>query len=291
MGRHPGPQAPLDRQRYEHFVNAFITEGPHFTRVGGLMDCNYETARQIWLKGWPSIEWARPIKDVYAERVTAVKLAENPAPAERTQTADGTIPAGEAPIANNATMAPSARVEMVRVMSDSEVNRVVSHAVAQVKADVAKALLAERDMIGVARNNLTGVMVLSDQLLAGLQPLVRTVVERLHTMAADASVNPELILTLIDRVTKISKQAVEASKSLMEQQRLMVGMPQTISESRTVEKPAAPSATPDTAALDADRAELEERIARRLRKDMTQAEEEPTGELGLGEVSEGGQSE
>lgn len=253
---------PVTKSRYEKFVNAFLLEGRTFGKVAIIMGCSEGTARNAWDYGWPAHKWARPIKVVFEEQAKKARnQAKNPAAVEREKPVGPIFEDAEVEAAVNPDepnlINPPQTVELIRVMGESDVDRLLDSAVMQVKANVATALIAEQEMIAVARNNLTGVLLLSDKLLTGLQPLVATVVERLRAMASDASVNPTKILSYIDRVIKINIGAVNAGARLLEMQRLLVGMPQSITESRSVDTP---KHTLNTDA-DAARAELEQVLA------------------------------
>jgi phage-related minor tail protein len=89
-------------------------------------------------------------------------------------------------------------------------------------------------------------------------------------MATDASTDPLKLLEMIDRVTKITKQTVESGAKLMEMQRLMVGMPQSISETRTPDK----QPTTPTEQVAADLDELKARIKREALAEQVESEPE-----------------
>lgn len=244
------------------------------------------------MNGWqPTAPWARPIYEVYAERMGGMpegwqpKKTENPAPTERPPT-DQTDPAAPgtvfAEIEDPARTMPPVKTELIRVMSDSEIQRMLNAAISRVRAGVADALVAEQEMIGLGRNNLKGILVLSDKLLVGLQRLTDTVVERLNIMASDTGTDPKGVLDMIDRVIKINGSTIQAGAKLLEMQRLMVGMPTSIHEQRNTGTAPAEDAPTDDA-----REELLKRLARARRKAETSSEEDPAAESSLPEHVDG----
>lgn len=285
----PGGYALMTKEKYAHWINTFIQEGRNFARVGRAMDVSKVTASKAWHEGWPKQGYG-PISVIYDEQVNG-KKPENPASAERentsgtvfavTETEARTIPTTIDDVLDDVPDAPPINAELVRVMGDTEINRLLETAVMRVRANVAQALLAEQEMIGTARNNLQGILVLSDKLLAGLMPVVDTVVERLHTMASDASVDPKRVLGMIDRVIKINASTVTAGAKLLEMQRLMVGMPQSIHEQRQT-APVAPQDAP----TDAAREELIRSLERTKRKVLAERDPYVPGESKLPEVDE-----
>ncbi len=263
------PNNPITKERYEHFVNVFLAEGPNWNRVCRAMDCSQQTAKKAWSFGWPGIDWAIPIQIVYERRVNG-KNDENPASVEGEKStgtvfADADVERAVNPDDPNLAEPPKT-VELVRMMGEREVRQMLDTAVMQVRANMAQALGAEQEMIGVARNNLKGILVVSDKLLAGLQPLVDAVSAKLTTMALATDVNPVKVLGYIDRLIKIQAATVTAASKLIEMQRLIVGAPQSITESRSVEKPA-----PTTGEAATDRAKLETLLEEAKRRALAAA--------------------
>jgi len=207
------------------------------------MDCSQQTAKKAWFTGWPEHEWAKPIQPIWEERING-KKPENPAPVDRAPAVEAEFTDAEIERAVNPANPdlanPPKTVEHVRMMGVGEVQRMLDNAVLQVKANVAQALQAEQEMIGIARNNLKGILVASDKMLTGLMKLADSVSERLAQMALATNVNPAKVLGYMDRLIKINASAVQAAAKLVEIQRLLVGAPQSITESRTTEKPAPP---------------------------------------------------
>jgi hypothetical protein len=257
------PKFDLTPELYQSWINAFLEEGKNFTAVGRRMGTVYQTASRAWHEGWPRThEWARPISEVYEER-KAQRFGVNPASTEQHQTSGNSS-------AGTGIASPPVKAEMVKVYTNSQIQVLLDGAISRVRANVADALMIEQDMIAVARNNLKGILLLSDRLLGGLQRLTQTAVERIAIMATDNSLDPVKLLEMIDRVAKISRTTVESGAKLMEMQRLMVGMPQSITESRTPDRPAAPAA--EQSAEQA--AEILDSIKRQLEAEQVQAEPE-----------------
>jgi len=168
--------------------------------------------------------------------------------------------------------------ELVRTTSDAEIARRVDAAIARVREEVAAALVREGELIKVARNNVLGVFVLSDQALAHMRPLMAQMQERIAMQALDMKTSPMTTLRLLERLTRIMASAVTTGAKVMEMQRLLVGMPQSITESRTVEKPT-PTATGDEA-----RRKLAETLAMMQRLNVPAPVDEYEGEEGAPET-------
>jgi hypothetical protein len=146
-------------------------------------------------------------------------------------------------------------------------------AIAKVRADVAEALLEEQQALQVARNNVSGILISVDKMLAYTRPLVEAMMSKIAVMATDTSISPETVLKLIGQIMKVNKGAIEQGAKLLEMQRLLVGAPQSITENRTTEKPAQQGATTDS-----DRAKLEELLQHAQRRLTAAIDTEQVGE-------------
>lgn len=236
----------ITRAEYERYVNAFLQEGPKWSRIAEVLGVAYTSAKLAWEVGWVEYaEWARPIKEVYAEHnKTAVDAAsvdrvgppeENPAPATNKP----------APIL----------AQQVQVMSKAEIRLMLDSAIAKVQADVAEALLREQQAVEIARNNVAGLLLSVDKLIAFIRPMVDAMMQRLQLMALDTQVDPEKVLALIARIAKINKMAIEQADTVLSMQRLLAGQPQSITESRTT------PTTPQQESAKSDRERLENMLA------------------------------
>lgn len=239
----------ITRDEYERYVKAFTEYGPNYSKVAEVLGVAWKSAKLAWESGWDEEEWAGPIRNIYG---TAVKIGEDAASVEREVVAE-VIPE---PATHEPDIKPPAklvRAEPVeRRYSASEAQLMLDAAIAKIRADVASALLEEQQSLQVARNNVAGILISVDKMLAYVRPLVEAMMSKIAIMASDTSVTPETVLKLIGQIMKVNKGAIEQGAKLLEMQRLLVGAPQSITESRTTEKPAPLSDVAET-----ERARLE----------------------------------
>lgn len=220
----------ITRAEYERYVNAFLEEGPKWSRIAEVLGVAYTSAKLAWEVGWVDhAEWARPIKEVIAERD---KIALDAASVDRVHTDEE----NSAPTA--VPLKPAIQALAVRTMTQGEIRQMLDTAIATVQADVAEALLREKQAIAIARNNVEGLLLSVDKLIAYIRPMVDAMMGRLQLMALDTQVDPEKVLALIARIAKINKMAIEQADTVLSMQRLLAGQPQSITENRST--PASP---------------------------------------------------
>lgn len=231
----------ITRAEYERYLNAFLTEGYKLKRVSELLGVSFHSAKLAWEIGWVDFaEWAIPIKTAYAERTNQGVDAAS---------VDRDRPAEENSAPTAVPLKPAVQALQVQVMSKAEIRHMLDSAIAKVQADVAEALLREQQAVEVARNNVAGLLLSVDKMIAFTRPLVDSMMGKLAVMAADTSVDPKRVLDLISRIAKVNKMAIEQAEKVLSMQRLLAGQPQTITESRST--PTAPQA--EAAASDRDR--------------------------------------
>lgn len=262
MGR-PRSITPVEYQRY---VDAFLAVGNHPKKAAALLGVAYNTAKLGWEAGWlASGEWARPIKEVYAERT---KQGVDAASVDR----EGQDRENSAPV--EVPVKPAVQALQVHVMSSVEIRRMLDAAIAKVQADVAEALLREQQAIEVARNNVAGLLLSVDKLIAFTRPLIDAMMAKLQVMAADTSVQPKQVLDLLMRIAKVNKLAIEQADKVLSMQRLLAGQPQAITEHRS-------TPVPQQLAAEGDRERLASMLEQAQRRQALTAITEPT----VGEAS------
>ena len=266
MGR-PRSVTPAEYQRY---VDAYLIEGHHPKRVAEIVGCAYNTAKLAWEIGWlDCADWAKPIKEVYAAHV---KKGIDAASVDR-EPADEEIPAAPA------ITKPAIKALQVHVMSDIEIRRMLDAAIAKVRADVAEALLREQEAVEVARNNVAGLLLSVDKMIAFTRPLVDSMMTKLAIMATNTDVPVEKVLNLISRIAKINKMAIDQADKVLSMQRLIAGQPQSISETRST--PAAPTSG---GGAEGDRERLASMLEQAQRRQALSAiSEAPVGEASVDE--------
>lgn len=63
----------ITREFYDSLVEAYAAHPDNSAAAARAVGCDPRTAKRGWMLGWPSYEWARPIKDVIAEQQEAAR--------------------------------------------------------------------------------------------------------------------------------------------------------------------------------------------------------------------------
>lgn len=238
---------PVTQERVEMIIGAFvIAGGPRFTRVAALAGITTQTAIRVWNFGWPSIG-VKPVSQIFYERTGGVPPAPKPDTlvnngytvigsdgAAPGPAAEGTPQPQPTPDHNSAqgSTPPTHSVQVV-LLDQKEIDRRVGQAVGVVKRDVAAALEAENQNLKVLRNNTLGLALSVQKALASLQPVLDNLPEMIRIEQVAGKLSVAKVLALVQTVAKAASTVTYVAGASMQHQRLLAGMPQQITESRT----------------------------------------------------------
>jgi len=100
----------------------------------------------------------------------------------------------------------------------------------------ANALLREMEGLRAARNNANGLELLGNKLIAELHEIAKYVLPRMRKAAEhDESFSPQTFINQYQQIVKSLKDGKDVMHETMKMTRLLVGMPQQITEHRTDE--------------------------------------------------------
>lgn len=218
-----------------------------------MVGINHHTASRAWYQGWPSVN-IPPISKLFYEKTgkappvrkegepviplgaetfngAATEFARDPSPEAPHTSTDTILPptTGEAQPA-----APAPEVRIV-VLDQREIDRRVAAAVGVVKRDIAQALERENQMLKVVRSNAVGLAVSVERILVALQPLLDNMPEQIAMEVASGKMTSLKTLEMLQRLAKAASTVTYVAGAAMQHQRLLAGMPQQITESRTGE--------------------------------------------------------
>jgi hypothetical protein len=103
-----------------------------------------------------------------------------------------------------------------------------------------KGLLQELEILKAARGNAIGLLVTSQIFLKALHDSAPTIRQRLVALASD---KPEKAIALLAELARIESETVRSAERLVATQRVIAGLPSTITEHRVA--PHAPERTPE----------------------------------------------
>jgi hypothetical protein len=212
------PSNRLTPQFYSDLIAAYRENPGRYGPAARAVGCDPATAKRGWEQGWLEHEpWARPIRDIIAQEVRAarVKLEE-----ERQAKVDKIV--GDAAKSTSQDILEAAVVRE-RALAERAKN------LAQLQADAAGSIAEEAKMIRAYRTDLHGVAAMANQLLSGMEPIVKKVREALQT---DTSMKPAEAIAILRQLTSVLKEGAEAAQKTMEMERLLLGQPQQILEER-----------------------------------------------------------
>lgn len=109
----------------------------------------------------------------------------------------------------------------------------------------AKAILQELDILNAARNNAVGLLTTGGSFLKALHDAAPQIKKRLIDLATE---KPERAVSLLGELSKIESETVRSAERLVAVQRVLAGLPGSITEHRV-----APSAPPEDPAAAAAR--------------------------------------
>lgn len=112
--------------------------------------------------------------------------------------------------------------------------KTVEDALALLAQERATALVQEQRLIRGARDTLTGFVVSIHNMLAMYQPAIKAMEKRMQTeIETNAKGGHKSVLRDFDKMARMVPRIVNSTKAIMEMQRLLMGMPQSITEQRT----------------------------------------------------------
>ncbi len=214
------PRVAINPERYQAFLNAFITLGPKFAAVARQVGCETATARRAWEKGWPEASYAPPISRIYAEHLKKRKLALSGTLV--TQSVDSSAAAtSQAPL--QGVINPGA------LTPDSLKNAAV------------EALRQELDILQRIRATGAGLLGASERAIKGFAAMASSVAENMLVASQSVSTcTPESLLNPLERFVRCLDLMATTQERVMKMQRLLVGAPQHIMEARSGTSPADP---------------------------------------------------
>ncbi len=225
----------MSRQRYETFINAyrrFPWDGTHHKKVAALIGCDERTAKNLWNQGWKGniakarmFEWARPIKEILLTQQRAARHAFNH---------NENIPdhIGDAP-----------ELPVKRSVQDKQ----------REEAEAARA--QEARLIATSRGNVIALQAIIATCLRGALTMTSKIEESFKT----GEVSTREAFRIISRLGDLVHQSSAASKSVLEAERLRVGLPQAI-----IGLVPLTDMTPEQAGQDIQRASMAFERAKRL---------------------------
>ncbi len=233
--------ARIDRnaERYQAFVDAFLTLGPRFSAVAKRVSSTAFVAKGVWEQGWPDLPFAVPVSKLYAEALSRLNASKADLEAKE-KTAQRNLLSADAAYTTGAVSAlpPSQPRPLtpVELLNASQIG----------------ALQTEIDLLQAFRCNLVGALNASGRMLPAFSTLAEAVAQYLGLQAQNpAGCPPGVLLGHMEKFGKILGQLTTSTKQVMEMQRLLVGAPMQITETR--------------GNLDINQGDLTERLARASR--------------------------
>lgn len=216
-------------ERYQLFLDAFLTLGPRTGAVAKRLNCSPVTAHKAWHDGWPDKPWGAPISRVYADALKRLNEREFTARRDDSQVSQITEqrPKSDASWEQGASGTPGQNAGQalsgiaprtaVEILQQSHIDAVQS----------------EADLLQCFRGNMIGAVTLSARLLKALDLMGNTVMENVAQQAQNVpAMTPERILKPLEKLARIMGVLTQSTKAVVEMQRLLVGAPQQITESR-----------------------------------------------------------
>jgi hypothetical protein len=215
-------------ERYQMFLDAFMSLGNRPNAVAKRIGCDASTAKRAWEKGWPQVPYGAPIARVYADAIRRLDTTRHEA--EKKQWVDLTRTQAEsresAPCAKDSELISSRAAESALRPS----------AAAILQQSALDATQTEVDLLQAFRCNLIGAVSVSNRVLRGLEALAGAAAENAIITAQNvAQVTPERALRPLERFARIIDILSASTKSVIEMQRLLVGAPQQITEQRAAD--------------------------------------------------------
>jgi hypothetical protein len=206
-------------ERYQAFLDAFLTLGPRFGPVALRVGSTASTARNLWEKGWPGKPYAAPISAVYDSALKRLQEVNKPKTPELPQ--------------REIESAPQMGIRLDALEQRVEVS-IAQRTSAQILQDSSiNAVQTEVDLLQAFRCNLIGAVTVSSNLLKGFEVMAQAAAEQAITAAQNApQMTLERVLKPMERFARLMASLASSSKVVMESQRLLVGAPQQITEQR-----------------------------------------------------------
>jgi hypothetical protein len=225
----------VDAQMFARIVDLYRAQPssrrPNHLQVSKLTGIDRRTLTGGYLEGWPRTRnrpELPPIKTILdAEELAAVSPAAEAPTAESVAAATPAAADASAtsPAVATAVMpAPAVPVDPVEILREA----------------ATKALLQELEILKAARGNAIGLLVTSQIFLKALHDSAPTIRQRLVALASD---KPEKAIALLSELARIESETVRSAERLVATQRVIAGLPSTITEHRVA--PHTPERTPE----------------------------------------------
>jgi hypothetical protein len=216
----------LTPERWAQIAEVYRKHGPRHVVAANELGVDYRTARKYYEVGaGPKYP---PIRDI-CDKFGHIRV---PDAAER---ASDTVPqSGGDDAPRYPTEAPQITAAVLAEIVDppspeEEVYRVID----ELKRGFAKTLEREASMAAGLREVTIGTMLFTSKIMQGYEPVAERIKARLMEMASKGEIKKTTwALTYLDRLVKIQGQTLTNATRAVELQRLIMGMPQSITEGR-----------------------------------------------------------
>lgn len=234
---------------------AFLKHGRKFKVVADELGISQPTAAKYWERGWPQLRIA-PLKLEYYRitgttepearaskgiSFTSPEISFSPTNGAAPESSNNAPPynAAQHNIPQQTTEAPK-----VIVLTQREIDARVTRAVNLVKAQVANTLESEYKILSAARSNILGMTILADKALRAANKVFDKMEEQLLLDLASGKLTAIEMVKLLGTIAKSMTTVAYSAGEVMKHQRLMVGMPQAITETRAPAPGAPPTGDP-----------------------------------------------
>ncbi len=243
----------ITQELCNQLLEGFRRCGVNFRQVGAFVGCDPRLARRAYLFGFQeSVTGKRPpMRPIRAIFEAEQKAAE--------------------------TSAVAAAPPIVEVLSPAEER---AAQVAELQTGALTAMIEEARLLGVLRNSTLGIASMASQLLAGMQPVILRVRESLQRLAELENPGSAEAIRQLAKLNEVVGGSVDATKKLVEAERLLMGSPTEIVKlvAAATPAPAPAEESHDTGQLLAILGELA--AARAPKTEHAPAEEEGGAYLG-----------
>lgn len=213
----------ITQELCDRLLEGFRRCGVNFRQVGAFVGCDPRLARRAYLFG-------------FQESVTGKRPPLRPI---------RTILEAEQKAAAAAAVAVAPPV--VEVLSPEEER---AAQVAELQTGALTAMVEEARLLGVLRNSTLGIASMASQLLAGMQPVIVRVRESLQRLAVLDNPGSAEAIRQLAKLNEVVGGSVDATKKLVEAERLLMGSPTEIIKLQTAAPAPAPAEeSHDTAQL------------------------------------------
>lgn len=194
-------------ERYAEYLSAFLTLGPRFAAVARRLDLETRYVKRLWESGIPHLPYAVPLSLLYAQKLKKLESVR--------QTGAITQQGGRS--ANGPNEGPGGNPPPAFDLAASAIG----------------ALRTEAELLQAFRGNLIGAITASASLVKGFERLAEGVAESMALQANNVTaLTPRTLLNPLEKFARITGLLAQSTKHIVEMQRLILGAPQAITESR-----------------------------------------------------------